>query len=226
MMSMKPVCCRCCTLSLGNVVLGRRRPSSAVGSWQRLPVRWGPPWGLYLEVPQTVPREAQGSQRWRPSLSCSQVHRTPKRVAFIIRRPVCNCWRVRLNRRWAHSFLLLRSTTLLLGARVVAQRAGQALLRSGPALGNSKTRALTTCTWGTLILTRAIWGIIMEWGVVFRDIFVRFEHCASPWCSFALLPLPKVEENAMLITPQLIPLTLRRLRRAGSIPMGTPARES
>ena len=35
----------------------------------------------YMEVPQTVPCRSQGTQRWRTSLNCWQVHRKAKRVS-------------------------------------------------------------------------------------------------------------------------------------------------
>ena len=51
-------------------------------------------------------------------------------------------------------------------------------------------------------LRRAIWVILMEHGKLlphfwmgsgYRNIFVRFEYCASPLCPFDLLPSPEIE---------------------------------
>ena len=59
-----------------------------------------------------------------------------------------------------------------------------------------------------------------EWGVVIATylsvLSIMPRHCAR--LTFFLHPkLRKI--NAVLLTPQLITLTLRRLRRAGSIPL-------
>ena len=57
-------------------------------------------------------------------------------------------------------------------------------------------------------------------GSGYRNIFVRFEYCASPLCPFELLPSPKIEENqcgANYPTAHY-PYPPARLQRAGSIP--------
>ena len=81
---------------------------------------------------------------------------------------------------------------------------------------------------GTLILRRlrrlqrAIRVSIIGQGKLFPLWWLsqRFcPYCASPLCPFDLLTSPQIEENyAVLITPQPITLTLRRLQRGGSVP--------
>ena len=35
----------------------------------------------------------------------------------------------------------------------------------------------------------------LEWGCGYRNVFIRFEYCASSLCPFDLLPSPKIEGN-------------------------------
>ena len=72
-----------------------------------------------------------------------------------------------------------------------------------------------------MIMEQAFANRTFEWGVAIATLLsvlsIVPRHCAR-WTSFLHPKLRTI--NASLINPQPIPLPLRRLRRAGSVPMG------